>query len=253
MESLPDIRGLEIFPSLESHTLEFKENVSYSVKAKCMSTICSFLNAKGGHIIFGIEDKGRRIIGLQDSSDALDGHLRWFDNFYHNKKITDSNGEPLTPGELDAYIMEVTNDVKIIVVKISPTPGKTYKCSDGSAWYRLAASIYRIPEGSAEKERSDLTENINIQKKKASHQEQELVSVRYQNSILIQELSRANRKAEYFRKEFNSMKKDMKIILGAAKLADERLDLLVDSLEKDILIRKEHIENTMKARQWCIC
>lgn len=253
MEPLPDITGLEIFPSLESHTLEFKENFSYSVKAKCISTICSFLNAKGGHIIFGIEDKGRRIIGLPDTNDSFDGNLRWFDNFYHNKKITDSNGEPLTPGELHAYIIEVSKDRKVIVAKICPTPGKTYKCSDGSAWYRLAASIYRIPEGSAEKERCDLAENVSFQTKKATQKDQELSAIRSQNLILIQELSKANRRAEYFRKEFNTMKNDMKVILGAAKSADERLDSLVGSLEKDILSRKERIETSIKVRRFCLC
>ena len=50
-----------------------------------------------------------------------------------------------------------------------------------------------------------------------------------------------------------TMKNDMKVILGAAKNADERLDSLIGSLEKDILSKKERIENTIKVRRFCLC
>lgn len=54
--------------SRESSTVEFKE--SYNIKNMTMylRTMAAFANNKGGYIIFGVKDKPRQLIGLNDNS-----------------------------------------------------------------------------------------------------------------------------------------------------------------------------------------
>jgi len=217
MEPFPDVTNKTIFPALESHTMELKLGVSPVIKNKCIPTICAFLNAKGGYIVFGVEDKERRIVGVQASGHELNNELLWFDNFYHVRRITDSNGDYLEPGTLEARIIEVRTEIRIIVLTIRPTPGKTYKCQDGSVWYRLSASIFRIKEHSQEKE-----------------------SDRFINEKKKRELS----------KELYNLKEDFKNLLGAAKNIDKQLDMLSDAVNTDILHRKEMVEKDMEEQKY---
>jgi len=233
MEPFPDVTGLEIFPGMESHTMEFKLSLSNIIKTQCPRTICSFLNAKGGYIVFGIEDKKRRIVGINVDSAELDEYLKWFDNFYHTKLITDSKGNSLYPGVLEARVVNVTSEKYIVVLTIRPRPGETYKCKNGTAWHRLGASVYSFQEGSAEKEQNALRE--------------ELKNEREKKEIAISRLG--------------LMREDMHRLMGIAKSIDEELAAFSKAVESDILLRKIRVEKDMEQdKSWlrilyckCLC
>jgi hypothetical protein len=52
----------------ECSWLEFKESFNWLSKSDYAKTIASFANNKGGYIIFGIKNKPRQIIGLQNNN-----------------------------------------------------------------------------------------------------------------------------------------------------------------------------------------
>lgn len=224
MEPFPDLTGLEIFPAMESNTLEFKLSLSNIIKSNCARTICSFLNAKGGYIVFGVEDKERRIVGINVSSSELDEYLLWFDSFYHVRRITESSGEPLSPGVIEAKIVHVNPTKSVIVAIIKPRPNVTYKCNDGTAWYRLAASAYSYHEGSAEKEVMRLKTELK--------QESEWRSIA--------------------QSEVSCLRDDMKRLVGLAKTIDSRLEDFAKDVENDILLRKVSVEKHL-AKRSCLC
>ena len=52
----------------EGTTIEFKESYNHCNRAQYMKTIAAFANNRGGYIIFGVGDKPRCLIGLNDKS-----------------------------------------------------------------------------------------------------------------------------------------------------------------------------------------
>ena len=52
----------------ESVTIEFKESYSHSSIAQYFKAIAAFANNAGGHLIFGVGDKPRRLKGLSEKS-----------------------------------------------------------------------------------------------------------------------------------------------------------------------------------------
>jgi predicted HTH transcriptional regulator len=276
MEPFPDVRGLEIFPALESKTLEFKESFSQSIRPRITATICSFLNAKGGYIVCGVEDKERRIVGLNAPSAILDANVRWFDEFYHGKRITDSDGNPLTVGELEARLVEVVPEKYILVVTVIPTPGKTYKTRDGSLFFRLGASVYKYQESSSldsiQKELGDKLRDANrrieLAAKETLAARQEAKAAKEDAKAARMDLEAAHQKANIagtaadlaqtkmgeYRHELYIVRKDLKEIIGAAKGVEERLDLYVAAMEKEILEKKAAAEETLqRERSWWKC
>ncbi|MFA9230928.1 MAG: ATP-binding protein [Microgenomates group bacterium] len=51
----------------ESSDLEFKLELNLAAFKKCLKTIAAFANKSGGHIVFGIKDKPRLLIGIGNS------------------------------------------------------------------------------------------------------------------------------------------------------------------------------------------
>lgn len=51
----------------EGNSIEFKESFNWKSKGKYMKTIASFANNKGGHIVFGVKDRPRELVGLTDN------------------------------------------------------------------------------------------------------------------------------------------------------------------------------------------
>jgi predicted HTH transcriptional regulator len=211
MEPFPDITGLDIFPGIESNTMEFKLSLSNIIKNRCISTICSFLNSKGGYIVFGVENKERRIIGINLSLAELDEHLLWFDNLYHSKRITDSNGNKLKPGTIETRIINVKPEIYILVLVIKPNPDETYKCQDGTSWHRLSASDYCFQEGSSDKEMIIMQEKLNLEKTRL----------------------------KYALTDIELMRKDMHRIISLAKDIDEQMNNFTKAVTNDIIMRKK--------------
>lgn len=54
--------------SRESNTVEFKESFNKNSTAKYAKTMAAFSNNRGGHIIFGVKDNPRMIVGLKNDN-----------------------------------------------------------------------------------------------------------------------------------------------------------------------------------------
>ena len=274
MEPFPDVRGLTVFPGLESQTLEFKETFSTALRSRITNTIVSFLNAKGGYIVCGVEDRQRKIVGLKVPSAELDIYLRWFDDFYHAKRIVASDKSPLTPGEVEAKIIEVREDCYILVVTVIPTPGKAYKTKEGVSFYRLAASVYKIKESlHSDMIERDCATNISISNRKVDQANKEVIAIRkaareelkavrmerdaaiMKQRINVKEMVHAQARAGEYKKALEEIRQDTLAIIGVAKGLEERLDLYVAAIEREILEKKAVIEEELEVqkRSWWKC
>ena len=89
--------------SRESNTFEFKESFSNGNWPKYAKTMAAFANNHGGYILFGIKDKPRIIIGLQNDK---------FDNM-PQEKFTDFLNEYFAP-ELNWECGTVAIETKIV-------------------------------------------------------------------------------------------------------------------------------------------
>jgi hypothetical protein len=54
----------DLLHSRESTYLEFKESFNWAGRARYAKTCAAFANTRGGYLVFGIADKGRRVVGL---------------------------------------------------------------------------------------------------------------------------------------------------------------------------------------------
>ena len=52
----------------ESNAVEFKESFNWASKDKYARSIVSFANNRGGHLIFGVTNQPRRLVGLPGSN-----------------------------------------------------------------------------------------------------------------------------------------------------------------------------------------
>ena len=69
----PDLSGSGRLQKSEDDTIEYKK--SFSFDDKLMKTCAAFANARGGYIVFGIEDQSRAIVGLNSSkAQVFDGY-----------------------------------------------------------------------------------------------------------------------------------------------------------------------------------
>lgn len=216
----PDLTGCKIFPSLENDTFEFKASLDSMCLAKVLPTICGFLNHKGGHMVFGVTDKGV-VKGVHGSRDRIDTTLLSFDNIIHQKQITYDDGERMAPQSISSRVIGLPSGLHLIVLTATPELGRKYMCADGSSWHRLSASNYRIRDQSV---RSEL----------------EAMRAKYDSA----------------RAMIQSMREDSKQLLGAAKAAEAAaataqqlaakttadLQVVLSMLKTDILKKKELVE-----------
>lgn len=191
---------LDIFPIPEGKHFEFKQSVK-SID-KLLPTICAFLNAEGGYIIFGVIDNNRRICGLKINSKQVDDFiLAHIDSiFQYRRIINQQTKEPINPEYIRTEVIKRDDDTYVVVIKIiSPDENITYQIYDGEVFYRLNASNMRIrsdkvyleeqvshmlitQKKSLEKEYANIIRSFNIEIKKQSK--------------LIESLSSSNKKVE---------------------------------------------------------
>lgn len=50
----------------ESKTIEFKQNFNFNNKKEYFKAMASFANANGGYLFFGVKDKPRELVGLDE-------------------------------------------------------------------------------------------------------------------------------------------------------------------------------------------
>ncbi len=195
-----DIDKLEIFPIPEGKHFEFKQSVK-SID-KLLPTICAFLNAEGGYLVFGIIDNNRKICGLKINSKQVDDFiLAYIDSIFQYKRLINKETKaPINPECIRTDVIKRIDSTYVIVVKIfSPDENITYQIYDGEVFYRLNGSNMRIrsdkvyleeqvthmlitQKKSLEKEYSNIIRSFNIEIKKQSK--------------LIESLSSSNKKVE---------------------------------------------------------
>ena len=129
----------------ESQTLEFKENFNFSGVAEYYRDFAGFANNKGGYLVFGVKDKPRRRIGLNDKGrdhfDRLDpqtvtGHL--LDDF--SGQIEWECGTVELGGKVFGYFYVHEAKAKPIICK--KTEGKTL--TEADIYYRYNGRTQRI-------------------------------------------------------------------------------------------------------------
>ncbi len=144
----PDIEylnTLDVFPFSENKYFEFKGNYQH-FDGKINSVICSFLNAKGGYIICGIDDKTLEIKGIINSQKDIDNIILDIDNIYHTSRIIETNYMTfLDPDNILAEVIQHKNG-KLIVITVTPTEGCKYQLHNGEVYVRLNASNLLIRE-----------------------------------------------------------------------------------------------------------
>jgi predicted HTH transcriptional regulator len=226
------------FPYPESSTFEFKRKICSSSIDKIYATICAFLNTDGGHIVFGVEDGTRKIVPL-NCDKLMDKFILIMDNVIRTKQIISTDGQGLIPYNLKCSILNFTVNTGLLIITVRPTPGKRYTLSDGTVWYRLSASNYRM---SAQRETySSQQVNDTIGKLKIQHQTE----------------------MDKIKTKMSDLQDDYKVILGVAKTMEASLDdvkkdmeVVKDMLHTLILKQKEDIEMAMaeeKQRSWLSC
>lgn len=159
-----ELMTMKTFPYLEGKQYEFKqaftrlipcidgssdyigsEPISQSVLLtktfeRIEQTCCAFLNGEGGYIICGIRDKDREIVWLSIDDIEMDKILLRIDNIFHCKSIYTTDLEDIRPENIQTRILE-KNGKYLIIMQITPTPGKKYRMHDFE-YVRLNASNY---------------------------------------------------------------------------------------------------------------
>ena len=158
----------KIVKSHESKTIEFKENFIFNSKKDYFKAMSAFANTSGGYIIFGVKDRPRVLVGLEDER---------FDDF-NNMKLenfsVDLNNyfSPEIMWEYNSIILD--DNLKIGVIYVYESLSKPVICKkrydsksdksctiEGEIYYRYNGRNERIHY-------EDLLKIINKEKEKES-------------------------------------------------------------------------------------
>lgn len=137
--------------SRESSTLEFKESFSTQALWKYAKTMAAFANKDGGYIIFGVKDKPRKVIGLNNDT---------FDVFDDEKLVRKLN-EFFAPEIRYERRIVLYGDVNIGVLYVYPSKNKPIICKENfhngeKIALREGAIYYRYNGQTSEIKYSDL-------------------------------------------------------------------------------------------------
>ena len=137
--------------SRESSTLEFKESFSTSALYKYAKTMAAFANKDGGYIIFGVKDKPRTVVGLNNDT---------FESFDDEKLVKRLN-ELFAPEIRYERLVIPYESLSIGVIYVYPSKYKPVICkenfqSSGKPVLREGAIYYRYNAQTSEIKYSDL-------------------------------------------------------------------------------------------------
>ncbi len=218
MQPFPDLSSATHFPFPESSWLEFKEALSKCVQVRIRETICGLLNIGGGYIVIGVRDYDRYILGVSDDKTADSFQLR-VDDLYHQGIILTEDGKHLPPGAVVSSIVSAAEGKKLLVITVKSEAGQSYRMRDGTRWFRLSVSNYRL---STEFEHQREIEKLRMRLHDV-HQE-------------FLKLAGAAKEAEQ-----------------KATAAAAETELLRKALYESILEKKEGVEEELKRRWYCLC
>ncbi len=116
----------------ESEALEYKKGTGQLKPAA--QTLCAFLNADGGRVIFGITPEEGKVVGQQVSDKtrkAIACELKKF--------------EPPAPIEPE-YIPLMDSDRELIVLRAAPARESRPFTFDGRAYHRVETTTWIMPQ-----------------------------------------------------------------------------------------------------------
>jgi len=166
---------------------------------KYLETICSFLNSKGGYLIFGIDDT-RELVGLQIEDSKIDEILLRIDTIILNKRIIGRHvetNEIISVTSKNVLTEFRKNKVGMLFLIIQVKPIKTsdirFQLENGKTYYRLGASNF-----------VDKTERFFTQ----SDVENQIATIRQENS---ENLKNFRKTIENYENEIYNLRKEIKI------------------------------------------
>lgn len=157
----------------ESIKVEFKSTFHRSQK-EYIRTICAFANSQGGEIIFGIEDKPRKAVGLSKEKYKIF-------NEYDAKELTDQIHNNLSENIIFKFseFEQVVNGIRLVfgVLAIKEAKNKPIICTttdnaknlrEGAIYYRYSGrseeiksqDLIRLLQGEREKEKKIFLQHL---------------------------------------------------------------------------------------------
>lgn len=237
-----------VFPHTESSTLEFKRGLHSCSLDKIYATLCGFLNNEGGHLIFGVEDDTYKICPIQDNK-GLDIMCRNIDSITSNRLIITSGGKNISPTAIKCFTIKLKTG-SLLVVRATPSPDTVYTTSDGTQWYRLSASNYRMTSEREIYTRRQMEEQIECR-------------TRQLQDIVDKMKDHHKTELKTLRTKLADVHKDYKSVIGAAKTMEKEVSTIKSEmkwtnsmLHTIILKQKEEAEAALEAQKhqhWWTC
>ena len=168
-----EFASLDIIEEYEGRYYEYKSNLMPG--DKIIPTICAFLNSGGGNIICGIDDATHQIKGVIKPIKHIDAFLLNIDSIYHMKKIITMDKTLIGPSTITTQIHKQKEGNPVIVIIIKPDINTKYQLANGTIYYRVNASNYKI---TTERMFSELDVNLKISriKKLMSRESKHLIN-----------------------------------------------------------------------------
>jgi hypothetical protein len=94
-------------------------------------------------MIFGVADN-LDINGFTATTKDLDTFLLFVDNIVRNSHIVKDNNETIAPEQLTSRLIHLDDMRQILIISVNSDEGVRYQIKDGTVYYRLNASNYRV-------------------------------------------------------------------------------------------------------------
>lgn len=207
------ICSIRKFPFAECQKFEYKECLKISFRDKILSTICAFLNSGGGYLILGVRDN-LDICGIDPTPKELDCFLLKIDQIIHHSQIVTCENENIPFDTINTRVIRLPTNRSLVIIKVNKIINASYKLSDGSVYYRLNCSNYKISSSKVynqsqmwaliEKERNDVQsqhiEFLNALREKLQIEHEKYIELLKQKQTLEEE-NRKLRELLYAKKE----------------------------------------------------
>lgn len=134
------------FPHNESDKFEYKQSIIDKNFYKYLETLCGFLNANGGNLIFGIGDN-LDLFGIKIKQKELDSFILRIDAIINSSQIIGINIKTneiikLKPNNITTKQIINKDKKKFLIIETLPEPNIKYQLANGTIYHRLGASNY---------------------------------------------------------------------------------------------------------------
>lgn len=232
---LPPLEDCAVFPLPESSNLEFKRNHASCDIQKIYATICAILNGGGGHIIFGVEDGSRRIVGVTCDK-SLDIFVLNIDNIYHTRMINYRDKTPIPIHAVKTEMVRAAGDKKLLVITLTAEKGEVYSFKDGSIWHRLNASNFKQTSLNRLYTKQEMNDILNdrLENERKAMKKSLYSEWASEKCVLVD--------------RFRKLEGEFKEVLGSAKKTEEAVGELREMVFQVILQQKAAAEKEMATK-----